>query len=463
MEQNANRRPGRYAWLSVFLIFLFSPVLSAERKADNLPREDFQSALNNVLSSLWTGQAFTPEIEKKRALLKDTLKSGAISEADLKELIRTEMSAIIHRYKTSRYILEEIPDRFNDTFSPLAAWDKVKEEIVWGVIAEELKNKEPFVLKLATLAPEGTPWMDVPQTILVPRITQLTGGALRPKFYTGGVMGEDNDVLRKMDIGQLDGCGCTTLGVVTASPDASVFMAPDLFRNYDEIDYICVKFRRQLDESFEKRGYICGAIIDSGFLYVFSKKKIAGLDDLKKQKALTSIGHIELTMLEELGVDPVPVAIPEVVSALSTGLADTFIAPAAWALGMQAYQYVNYYITTPFFYSPGVVLLSDSTRDKIGKHFGLPEAIVFNTQELIVLEIKAIEPEWKKRGRIYEEKSLKAFEVRCGIHPVTLSPRDQETFEQAARKVRENLAGKDYPRDLLDDVLASLEAYRKKR
>ena len=460
MRQHVNRRPGRYAWLVFFLIVWLSPALSAELKKDNPPKDAFQGALNDILTVFWTGQAFTPETGKKGVLLKDALQSGEITDTELKEMIQTGMRAIIPRYKTSRYILEEIPDRFNAIFSPLVAWDTVREEIVWGIISEALKNKEPFILKLATLAPEGTPWMDVPQTILVPRIIHLTGGALRPKFYTGGVMGEDNDVLRKMDIGQLDGCGCTTLGVVTASPDASVFMAPNLFQNYEEIDHICVRFRRQLDESFEKRGYICGAIIDSGFLYVFSKKRITGLDDLKKQKALTSIGHIELTLLEELGVDPVPVAIPEVVSSLSTGMADTFIAPAAWALGMQAYQYVNYYIQTPFFYSPGVVLLSDSTRDKIGRHFGLPETLVYNTQELIVLEIKGIEPEWKKRGRIYEEKSLKAFEMKCGIRPVALSARDQRIFEQAARNVREKLAGKDYPRKLLDDVMAALEAYR---
>jgi TRAP-type C4-dicarboxylate transport system substrate-binding protein len=273
-------------------------------------------------------------------------------------------------------------------------------------------------------------------------------------------MGEDTDALRKMDVGQLDGCGCTTLGVFSASPDASIFMVPNLFNSYDEVDYICEKFRKKLDESFEKRGYICGAIIDSGFLYVFSKNRIAGLEDLRKQKALTSMGHIESTLLDELGISAVPVAMPEVVSALSTGLADTFIAPAAWALGMQAYQYVNYYIKTPFFYSPGVVILSAGTREKIGRHFGLSDTMVFNTQELIVLEIKAVEAEWKKRGRIYEEKSLKAFETKCGIKPVTLSPADQKAFEAAARNVREKLAGKDYPRDLLDDVSGALQEYR---
>jgi TRAP-type C4-dicarboxylate transport system substrate-binding protein len=303
--------------------------------------------------------------------------------------------------------------------------------------------------------------MDIPQTILVPRIAKITNGALQPKFYTGGVMGEDTDVLRKMDIGQLDGCGCTTLGVVTASPEASVFMAPDLFNNYEEIDYVYEKLRKRLDKSFEQKGYICGGIIDSGFLYVFSKKEILSLDELKQHKTITCMGEVESTLLKELGVNAVPVAMPEVISALSSGMADTFIAPPAWALGMQAYQYVKYYIKTPFFYSPGVVLLSANTRSKIQNHFGVSEAAAFNTQELIVLELMAVEPEWKKRGRIYEEKSLEAFEAKCGIQPVILSPQDQKTFAEAARSVRDKLAGKAYPRDLLDDVSKTLEQYRK--
>jgi len=44
--------------------------------------------------------------------------------------------------------------------------------------------------------------------------------------------------------------------------------------------------------------------------------------------------------------------VPEVMSALSTGPADTTLAPAAWMLGMQDYQYAGYYITPPLLYSP---------------------------------------------------------------------------------------------------------------
>ena len=450
----------RPVFVFIFLLCIVIPVKNGS-VASRLPREQFHKTIKDTLTALWTGREFEPDLVQRQRSLKSALDKGLLSGDDLKKLMTNATPDLVNRFETSRYILEEIPDRFDVLFAPHLDWDTVKEEIVWGTIASLLANKEPFILKLATLAPEGTPWLDVPQTILVPRIIKLTNGALKPKFYTGGVMGEDSDVLRKMDIGQLDGCGCTTLGVVTASPDASIFMVPNLFNNYEEIDFVCRTFRKRLDQSFEKRGYICGAIIDTGFLYVFSKKKITGLDDLRKQKALTSLGRIESALLDGLGVDAIPVAVPEVVSALSTGLADTFIAPPAWALGMQAYQYVNYYIQKPFYYSPGVVLLSTGTRQKIRDHFDLSEALVFNTQELIVLEIKSIEPEWKKRGRDYEAKSLRAFESRCDIKPVVLSPEDLAFFAKTAGNVRAQLAGSAYSGDLLHDVSEALESYRK--
>jgi len=88
--------------------------------------------------------------------------------------------------------------------------------------------------------------------------------------------------------------------------------------------------------------------------------------------------------------------------------------------------------------------------------------MVWNIQELIVLELKLIEPVWKKRGRIYEKKSLQAFESKCGIQPVTLSPEDRKGFEAAARRTQAKLADENYPRELLNDVLNALEKHRQK-
>jgi len=459
MKKALHRKMNRHV-LSLFISFCLLFVLHTESGAAVFTREQFQNTLRESLKALWIGEDFSPALQQQQKPFKEMLETGAIPAAELKTMMKKEMLPIINQHKTDRYILQEIPARIEGLFSPLLNAETFKEDIIWGVIVAML-DKEPYVLKLGTLAPEGTPWLEVPQNKLIPKIVQLTNGALQLKLYTGGVMGEDYDVLRKMDIGQLDGCGCTTQGTLKASPEASVFMVPDMFNNYEEIDHIYEKFRKRIDKSFEKKGYICGAIIDSGFLYMFSKYKISGLDDIRKQKTMTCMGNIEFTLLNELGANPLPGAVPEVVSALSSGLADTFTAPAAWVLGMQAYQYVNYYIKTPFFYSPAAIVLSTNARTKIQKHFGVTEAAAFNTQELIVVEIKSIEPEWKKRSRNYEEKSLQAFESKCGIKPAVLSPSDRKAFEDAAQRVREKLAGQDYPRDLLNEVLNELEQFRK--
>lgn len=459
MDYAGSEKNPRHMVLYVFMACCLCLSVVDNIAAARLTPPEVQQTVQETLKCVWAGRPFSSDLAQRQQVLRDLLENEEIPVTDLKRILKNEAPLLVKKIETSRYVLDEIPNRFNVVFSPVLDWRTVKEEIIWDTVSAML-TKEPFVLKLATLAPEGTPWLDVPQKILVPRIINLTNGKLRPKFYTGGVMGEDTDVLRKMDIGQLDGCGCTTLGVVKASPDATVLMTPGLFNSYEEIDHICRVFRKRLDRSFEKRGYICGAIIDTGFLYVFSKNRISDLDDLKKQKTMTSMGSVESALLDALEVDAIPVVVPEVVSALSTGLADTFIAPPAWTLGMQAYQYVNYYIQKPFFYAPGVVLLSANTRDKIRRHFDLPETLVFNTQELIVHEIKSIEPEWKKRGRVYEEKSLKAFEAKCGIKPVVLSPEALKTLEQASERVQREIAGKAFSADLLNDVVVTLEQFR---
>jgi hypothetical protein len=46
-------------------------------------------------------------------------------------------------------------------------------------------------------------------------------------------------------------------------------------------------------------------------------------------------------------------------------MADTNLAPAAWMLGMQAYQYFSYHFTPQLFYSLGAVIVSThSEKDK---------------------------------------------------------------------------------------------------
>ena len=66
------------------------------------------------------------------------------------------------------------------------------------------------VIKIATIAPEGSSWMRELRTAAA-EVQAGAQGRVQVKFYPGGVMGSDSVVLRKMRLGQLQG------GVLTSS------------------------------------------------------------------------------------------------------------------------------------------------------------------------------------------------------------------------------------------------------
>jgi TRAP-type C4-dicarboxylate transport system substrate-binding protein len=348
---------------------------------------------------------------------------------------------------------------FNALLGRAMPFEKMKEAM-WRAAFSSIKDGDSMEIKVGTLAPPGTPYLNVPETILIPRLKGLSGGKLLIKIYGSGTMGEDTDILRKMDIGQLDVCGCTALGILAAAPESALFLLPGLFRNYDEVDYITTTFRKRLDRFYEEKGYILAGIIDTGFFYLFLKNKITCIADVKQQKVLTWFGIVETALYKELGIDATPVAVPEVVSALSTGMANACLGPAAWMLGMQAYQYTNYYVKPALLYSPGAMIVSMNVKERLRKQFSLSETLADNIVELLLSEILSLEPDWQRQIRLFEEKSLKAFEVKCGMKAVSLSPEDLKRLEVAATGVQRALAGKTFPEELLKEIVNALETYR---
>ena len=58
------------------------------------------------------------------------------------------------------------------------------------------------VIKLATLAPEGSTWMEIFNQANA-EVIQATDDRVRFRIYPGGVLGDERDMLRKMHIGQI--------------------------------------------------------------------------------------------------------------------------------------------------------------------------------------------------------------------------------------------------------------------
>ena len=89
--------------------------------------------------------------------------------------------------------------------------------LVLGGVAEAKKPKPKVLLKIATLAPEGSTWMNLMHE-MDERVREATGNEVGFKFYAGGVQGDERLVLRKMRTGQLHGGGFTGNGLGVIAP-----------------------------------------------------------------------------------------------------------------------------------------------------------------------------------------------------------------------------------------------------
>jgi len=132
---------------------------------------------------------------------------------------------------------------------------------------------QKYKIKFATLAPDGSTWMNVMREF-DQAIRKETNGELGFKIYPGGVAGDEKDVLRKIRLGQLHSAGFTGVGLGEVNPEVRIFDSPFLFRNYDEVDFIQQKFFDKFARGFEQNGYVLLGWADVGFVYIYTNSPV---------------------------------------------------------------------------------------------------------------------------------------------------------------------------------------------
>src|SRR5262252_6136300 len=98
-------------------------------------------------------------------------------------------------------------------------------------------HAQELTLKIATLAPEGSSWMNLFHA-WGKGIEEHSGGKLKVKFYAGGVAGDERDAVRKMRLGQINGAAVTAVGLGLIQPEVRLLETPFMFKNYQELDYV---------------------------------------------------------------------------------------------------------------------------------------------------------------------------------------------------------------------------------
>lgn len=239
--------------------------------------------------------------------------------------------------------------------------------ILWLLLLPAAQADEAYVLKFATLAPQGSTWMNI-ITDWANAVEKQSQGRLKFKLYGGGVSGDEPDVLRKIRFGQLHGAAMTGHGIGYIYSPARVLEIPFLFRSYDEVDHVRAQLMPEIREGFHQNDFELLGWMEVGFIQLFSRAPIYSIDDMKKRRIWLWQGDpLGTAFFAASGLSPVPLPITEVFTSLSTGLIDTAIAPPLGAIALQWFTKTPYMTNIPVMDGIGGLIVSRKFFDGLPK------------------------------------------------------------------------------------------------
>lgn len=320
------------------------------------------------------------------------------------------------------------------------------------VLLAALLPAQEFTVKFATLAPEGSTWINVMKEF-DQTVRKESGGRLGFRIYAGGVAGDEKDVMRKIRLGQFHSAGITGFGIGEISKAVRILDAPFLFRSSAEVDHVLQAFDGELRKEFENNGYVLLGWAEVGFVYVFTNSPVAKIADMKSVKMWEWEGDpVADATFKQIGINPIQLSITDVLTSLQTGLINgVYISPLA-AVSLQWFTATKYMMDLPLTNSMGAVVISKREYDKMPA----------DLQQLLLKHGAVFMRKLTELSRKDNQKSLETLK-KNGIRFVKPDANEARSYDEIGRLARQAMAGKLFSPDLLARVEKALADFRTKK
>jgi TRAP-type C4-dicarboxylate transport system substrate-binding protein len=178
----------------------------------------------------------------------------------------------------------------------------------------------PIIIKLATVAPEGTEYYNL-LFEMGQRWQQETNGNIQLRIYPNGVVGGERDTIRKMRVGQIQASAMSSIGLAELTDQIQAFTLPMGFKNYDEIDRVKNVMFGDISEGLSQSGFKLLFLVDIGWVYWFSTEEISVPQDLMDSKIYTTGGdYVTVELFKKFGFNAIPVSETDILTSLQTGM-----------------------------------------------------------------------------------------------------------------------------------------------
>lgn len=282
-----------------------------------------------------------------------------------------------------------------------------------------------FTMKLATVAPDNTPWSDLLKRYRK-AVKKSSGGRVKVKVYLGGLKGDEQSIVRQVFKGELTGGGVSTGAMSAIVPELDIFELPFLFETFKDADRIIDgAARAHVEKILEAKGMKLLMFSENGYRSFGTKGGfIKSPADLKAKKMRSQESQVHVETYRALGASPVTISVGEVMSALQTGVVDGFDNTPLFTQAVSWHQAIDHYTVSRHIYQPAVVAVNKKWFD----------ALPADIQQAVLEPAKKLEKKGRAAVRALDPLLIKNFEKQ-GVKVYELTEAERDAFRKATRKV----------------------------
>jgi len=307
-------------------------------------------------------------------------------------------------------------------------------------------------IKLATLAPSGTSY-DLILRQMGEEWRKTTKGEVNLRVYPGGNQGSEADIVRRMNVDQLQAAMLSVGGLSEIDPTATALQEiPMLFNSLDEETYVRDKMRADFERRLLAKGFVALFWGDSGWVRFFSRNPGIKPDDFKSMKIFVTASNSakEMQIIQGLGYRPVALDWADALIQLQTGGVDAVPAPPILALSGQYYTVVKHMTEVNWAPLVGATVVTKRAWDAI------PQA----TRDVMASAAVDAGKQIQDASRKESDEAVDTMKKKWGLSVHAMTPELQQQWRTFAEAVYPKIRGSMVPPEVFDEARRLVAEYR---
>lgn len=299
--------------------------------------------------------------------------------------------------------------------------------------------------------------IDHPQGIGAKKFADLvqekSGGKIKVKIFPGGTLGGEQQVASAMQGGTLEASMMAPAQLVGNVKEFLILDFPFVFANEREADFVLDgPVGKKLLDKLPEKSLVGLAYMEQGFRSITnSKRPIVKLEDIQGLKLRTIQNPLYIDLLNTLGANAVPMAFPELYTALETKTVDGQENPYLTVEASKFYEVQKYFSATRHIYNSQLLLVSKKLWDSLSA----------DERQLLQEAANGARDYQRKIAREMNEKSRR-FLMEQGMQINDIAPEEIARMREKAQPVIAKYS-EQVGQDLVKEFYAELDKARQQK